>query len=951
MVPVLGERLEQTRVQLRCLRGLLVVGTAALLLGASCLEKDTDGSLRGATKENHPWFPVGLGAPHELGRAAHDGTVACLSCHNAEAPSFADISCVTCHEHRATGTDPDGSQGMNDVHRGNPTYTYDSVACLKCHPSGNASDVSRADHTPFFPIERGTPHGALGCAECHASETRSAVTCTGCHRDENQDGLDDHGVAPMLAVHGSDMANLGYVWDTAGCRSCHASGQVPGQINHEGEFPIAAGTVHGNAGTQCVDCHANRQDRRAIECISCHTQVNLGAGPQEVHGQERMDATHGNGALPGYAWESRSCYVCHQQSQVPGDIQHDVYFPIGPGTAHELGKPVDDDPNDSFPAVTVDCVTCHQNPSDRSDVSCTDCHAHTQAVMQPTHGPFPDYQWNSRTCVTCHLGGQTRLNHPFFPVVVGSSHALDNTTTPAVDGLRCSDCHTSQLNRHTLSCTTCHRHDTTQSLQDHGAEMGRHGYIYDSGSCFSCHRTSQVPGTFDHEPIYPLLPPSGNGEHQALQCVDCHANRQDRPGSLQCIVCHQPTSGLDPREVHGQPRLEEVHVGIPGYAWSPRACVACHTDGTAESALTSLNHSWFPVGAATTHAVTINGGTLDCTACHATPGDLTPAALACVTCHEQKDDLLGAGPQDVHGEPRLLEIHTGVDGYQWSSPVCLECHPNGEASGSINHVRFPIATGSAHAGVTCTQCHQSGSPRNDINALKCQTCHTTTVNVSPNPTVAQIHNGIDGFMNTSPACFNCHPNSEPVGPVDHTAQFPITAGSKHASAAYLAKVGAAENTCTACHASRTAREQNRCVECHTSVSPTPATSHNRVRDYANVNADCKACHAESDVPNLGSHNDFPFNHHSASCRECHGNLDACLANAACVASTSVSGGRNTLVSPAVRADKPWAMDWNQYACLHCHEHRKSREDERHREARRNGFSYVSYNNPGCAACH
>jgi hypothetical protein len=639
--------------------------------------------------------------------------------------------------------------------------------------------------------------------------------------------------------------------------------------------------------------------------------------------------------------------MCHRRSQVPGQMDHTAFFPIAQGDIHAVNSTVD--------GVQVSCTTCHQDPANQRNVSCTDCHAHQQDVMQPSHGLFPDYRWESASCVFCHIGGQKRINHTFFPVAAGQSHQLDNASTPALEGLVCSQCHASQTDRRQLACTTCHRHDVNTSINDHGAEMGRHGYVFMSGACFNCHPQSQVPGAMDHEPIYKLAPPSGKGQHQALRCADCHASRTDRVNSLQCTSCHQPTSATDSRDVHGEPRMAEVHQGMTSYAWSPRICISCHTDGTKDSALRTLNHTWFPVGMGQTHALTQNGGTLECANCHATPGDYTKPAIACVTCHALKDDADGNGPREVHGQARLDGRHSGVTGYSWVSTACLDCHPNGEASGNVNHTRFPIAANTAHQGISCSQCHLGTGPKSDVNQLNCAGCHATR---NTNPTIPEIHNGVGGFMNSSPACFNCHPNSERVGPMDHPS-FPINAGSNHAGTNYMAMVGPSETSCTACHASRTNRTQEKCAECHarvpTNVLRTPATAHGRVLDYSANNADCKACHAEGTTPNLSQHTAFSFDHQGSSCRECHNNLTACLPNANCTSNAAYAStqelGRNNVSQVAMRTDKTWAVDFQQYACLKCHKHNKSTEENRHQGQRRNGYTFSSYASPGCAACH
>jgi len=53
----------------------------------------------------------------------------CTECH-ANASNYAQFTCLSCHEHNKTD--------MDKEHRGENGYSYDSAACLKCHPKGNA---------------------------------------------------------------------------------------------------------------------------------------------------------------------------------------------------------------------------------------------------------------------------------------------------------------------------------------------------------------------------------------------------------------------------------------------------------------------------------------------------------------------------------------------------------------------------------------------------------------------------------------------------------------------------------------------------------------------------------------------------------------------------------------------------------------------------------------------
>ena len=69
---------------------------------------------------NHTWFPIYSGT--------HAGKWStCADCH-VNASNFAAFSCITCHTHSKSNTDPNHT----DV-RG---YTYTPTSCYSCHPTG-----------------------------------------------------------------------------------------------------------------------------------------------------------------------------------------------------------------------------------------------------------------------------------------------------------------------------------------------------------------------------------------------------------------------------------------------------------------------------------------------------------------------------------------------------------------------------------------------------------------------------------------------------------------------------------------------------------------------------------------------------------------------------------------------------------------------------------------------
>jgi hypothetical protein len=51
----------------------------------------------------------------------------CTQCHQ-DLNNYSSFTCLTCHEH--------SQSRMDDKHSEMPDYSYNSVACLECHPTG-----------------------------------------------------------------------------------------------------------------------------------------------------------------------------------------------------------------------------------------------------------------------------------------------------------------------------------------------------------------------------------------------------------------------------------------------------------------------------------------------------------------------------------------------------------------------------------------------------------------------------------------------------------------------------------------------------------------------------------------------------------------------------------------------------------------------------------------------
>jgi hypothetical protein len=113
---------------------LLVLGTLL-----ACGGTDSTASLpEPVSATNHPFFPIGPGAAHELGRQPLDSDppLSCASCHPPEASSFLTVSCIGCHGHTPTIA--------TRIHGHLPGFVLDGSACITCHAQSDHYDYDHA---------------------------------------------------------------------------------------------------------------------------------------------------------------------------------------------------------------------------------------------------------------------------------------------------------------------------------------------------------------------------------------------------------------------------------------------------------------------------------------------------------------------------------------------------------------------------------------------------------------------------------------------------------------------------------------------------------------------------------------------------------------------------------------------------------------------------------------
>jgi hypothetical protein len=211
---------------------------------------------------NHDSFPL---------KGQH-AVIDCSDCHSSGQYKGLPSVCVFCHlEDYLSAKDPDHKQlGFH-------------TDCEVCHGTGavtwNDVDLS---HSQYWLLQGA--HTSLDCSACHVKSLDLPRACFGCHKADYDLTTDPN------------HKNAGFPTD---CEFCHYPSHVLwSQAKFDHSFPIESGK---HAQWDCSDCHIS-SNYRDFSCINCH-----------AHDKTQMDHKHRE--VPGYAYNSQSCYACHPQGR------------------------------------------------------------------------------------------------------------------------------------------------------------------------------------------------------------------------------------------------------------------------------------------------------------------------------------------------------------------------------------------------------------------------------------------------------------------------------------------------------------------------------------------------------------------------------------------------------------------------------------------------------------
>ncbi|MEZ5048368.1 MAG: hypothetical protein R2766_01825 [Saprospiraceae bacterium] len=354
-------------------------------------------------------------------------------------------------------------------------------------------------------------------------------------------------------------------------------------------------------------------------------------------------------------------------------------------------------------------------------------------------------------------------------------YALTGAHVPIAND--CATCHNGDYNNTPNTCIGCHTTDFSASTNPN------HTVLNLPMDCVMCHTTEPewMPASFPIDDFYVL-----EGAHAAIanDCAACHNGEYNNTPNT-CVGCHlnDYNTTSDPNHVQAQFNQD---------------CTQCHTQSAWEPSTFDHDGQYFPI-----YSGKHNGEWNQCTDCHTNPQNYQE--FTCITCHTN---------------PETNEEHEGVGGYQYNSPACLACHPNGDADNNFDHNNTSFPLTGAHIGTDCIDCHASGYQG---TSTECVSCHQTDFNGSLNPNHQNLNIPTD--------CASCHTTDAGWSP----ATFGIHDNYYALTGAHVAIA----NDCATCHNGDYNNTPNTCVGCH-SADFSASTDPNH--PVLNLPMDCVMCH-------------------------------------------------------------------------------------------------------------
>jgi hypothetical protein len=346
-----------------------------------------------------------------------------------------------------------------------------------------------------------------------------------------------------------------------------------------------------------------------------------------------------------------------------------------------------------------------------------------------------------------------------------------------------------------------------------------------------------------------------------------------------------------------------------------------------------------------------------CSACHVSPWSRETMADRCLSCHA-----------DIREE---IAAHHAMHGnLSQAASQCRACHTEhkGVHAPLTNMTKFDhdladFKLTGAHKAVDCKSCHKNdlfrGTPQN------CSSCHAEP----------QVHLGKFGTD-----CAACHStatwhgatvNTGHGGTFDHNrTRFKLTGAHEttECKRCHVNNVFAGTPlTCVGCHAEpkvHLGKFGTECASCHSTITwkgvELTATTTNFDHDKTafkltgvHKTTDCKGCHSNGTFKGtpttcVGCHAE-PVVHkgkYGTDCANCHQTATWKDSTFKHVFPVEHGGRRNSTGNANCARCHDKAPDYHTYTCYGCHEHEKTRMEQRHARRKITGAKLDA-----CASCH
>jgi hypothetical protein len=762
------------------------------------------------------------------------GSTDCVGCHSASSTSQGGfkltttpalsatghtavnaLTCETCHAsamawYGVTVVVPPGAVGT----AGSANHiALGTGGCSTCHATNIAVGGFKITTTPSLAGAGHTAVASQSCDSCHAAAnatwygvmatapatnhipTASAV-CSGCHASNFVTGGFKITSSPVLSVAGHTVVS------SVTCNTCHENNAT--DLGFQGVLTqIYLRPGNAAAGLSKVDAAHATGTLATADCAGCHTTTppfqgsssNLPSNhiPLPSSGAGATCTTcHSAGFTPALSTmnhasvASESCSACHGAGKGPfaGSGPGRGGQPVAPpGTLGASGA------GNHIPVSSADCVGCH---------AATDAETGTgfKLTSSPLLSSTGHTAVNALTCQSCHASGMAwyGVTTVVPPGTVGTSGAANHIATGTGD---CSTCHGSTIAVgafkigatpslgtaghqvvSSVSCASCHGAGSAwYGVPSLVMPLSNHIPMA-SAACSACHASNFVTGGFKIA-TSPVLSVAGHTAVSSLTCASCHANNATdlgfqgvltqiylRPGAAvaglstidlahatgnlltgDCGQCHNTTPPFTGNN------LPNNHMPLPS-SGAGATCATCHSAGFSPS-LSKMVHS----------AVTLE---------------------SCTTCHGSgKGPFAGSGP-GTGGQPVQPPGTLGTSGSGNHIPVssadCVGCHASTDTESGTG---FKLAT----SPLLSTSGHTA------VNALTCQTCHSSGmawygVTIVAPPGTVGTSGSVNHIALGTGGCSTCHATNIAVGGFKITTA-PSLAAMGHAAVSSL--------SCASCH--------------------------------------------------------------------------------------------------------------------------------------------------------